>query len=183
VHGEESGEVGGLEGRRAGSGPAGVVHRHTGTLMSTGGPFWLLPVVFFLLPVLTIAKQGLDPKLTGLYAILCGLGVASLAWVAWARSQVVELHEGHLVHRRWGSSRVVPYNQVVRAFSELKSASRSQHASLVPRQGMTLWPTPRTLHVELASGDELTLVEMSEHALLERRLNDRAGGSISQKAS
>jgi hypothetical protein len=161
----------------------GVVHRHTGTLMSTGGPFWVLPVVFFSLPLLTLAKRGFDPKLTGLYAILCGLGAASLLWVSWARSQVVELHESHLVHRRWGSSRVVPYSQVVRVYSELKSASRSQHASLVPHQGMTLWPTPRTMHVELVSGGELQLVEMSEHALLERRLDERAGGAMRQKAS
>jgi hypothetical protein len=161
----------------------GIVHRHTGTMMSTGGPFWVLPAVFFSLPLLTIVNQGLNPKLTGFYAILCGLGAVSLAWVSWARSQVVELHDSHLVHRRWGSCRVVPYNQVVRAYSELKSASRSQHASLVPRQGMTLWPTPRTMHVELASGEELELVEMSDHTLLERRLEDRAGGARNRKAS
>ena len=99
------------------------------------------------------------------------------------RSRQERWHESHLVHRRWGSSRVVPYSQVVRVYSELKSASRSQHASLVPRQGMTLWPTPRTMHVELASGEELELLEMSEHALLERRLEERAGGFMRQKAS
>ena len=144
--------------------------------MSTGGPFWLLPLVFLSLPMLTVAKEGLNPKLLGLYSILGGLGVLSLVWVLAARFQTIELYEDHFVHRKWGFRRIVSYADVARAYSELKSASRSYHASMVPRQGMTLWPTPRTMHVELASGDEVELVEMSDHPLLERRLNDFAQG-------
>lgn len=173
-----------IEGRdRPGAGAAAApLHRHGGTLMSTGGPFWILPVVFFSLPILTLAKQGFDAGHLRLYSILGGLGLASLAWVVAAKVQAVELHEDHFVHRKWGFRRLVPYADVRRAYSELKTASRSQHASLVPRQGMTLWPTPRTMHVELASGGEVELVEMTEHALLERRLNDFAGSSAGQGA-
>lgn len=163
--------------------PARGVRRHPGTLMSTGGPFWILPLVFFSLPLLVVVRQGLQAKLINLHLILAALGLASLAWVLGARLQVVELHEGHWVHRKWGRARTFPYGDVVRAYSELKSASRSYHASLVPRQGMTLWPTPRTLHVELASGEELELVEMSDHALLDRRLNELAQGARAQRTS
>jgi hypothetical protein len=90
------------------------------------------------------------------------------------RSSKRSLYDDHFVHRKWGSQRIVRYADVTRVHSELKSASQSYHPSMVPRQGMTLWSTPRTMHVELASGDEVELIEMTNHPLLERRLNDFA---------
>jgi hypothetical protein len=54
---------------------------------------------------------------------------------------------------------------------------------MVPRQGMTPWSTPRTMHVQLASGGELELVEMSEHPLLERRLNEFRESFAGRRAS
>lgn len=151
--------------------------------MSTGGPFWILPLVFLALPLLTLAQHGSDLEPIELYLVLVGLGVVSLIWVLVAKLQVVELHDEHFVHRKWWTSRIVPYDMVLRAYSELKSASRSYPASLVPRQGIAPWSTPRTLHVELASGEELELIEMSEHALLEQRLNQRARGATLQHVS
>jgi hypothetical protein len=143
-------------------------------MMSTGGPFWVLPLVFFSLPILSLAQGGFNAGLFELYSILAGIGLLSSAWVIGAKVQSVELYEDHFLHRKWGLRRRVRYADVTRAYSELKSASQSYHASMVPRQGMTLWTTPRTMHVELASGGEVELIEMTEHALLERRLNDFA---------
>lgn len=168
--------------RGRGSATPVPLHRHTGTLMSTGGPFWVLPLIFLSLPVLSWVNEGFDPKQMLLYAILAGLGLLSLTWVLAAKLQAVELYDGHFVHRKWGLQRAVPYAEVRRAYSELKSASQSHGASMLPRQGMTLWTTPRTLHVELASGGEVELVEMTEHGLLERRLNELAGGAASPGA-
>lgn len=168
--------------RGRGSAAPAPLHRHTGTLMSTGGPYWVLPIIFLPLPVLSWLNEGFDPKQVLLYSIIAGFGLLSLAWVLAAKLQAVELYEGHLVHRKWGMQRAVPYAEVQRAYSELRSASQSYDASF-PRQGMTLWTTPRTMHVELASGGEVELVEMTEHELLERRLNELAGGAAGQGAS
>jgi hypothetical protein len=175
MHTSNSGEAGGRD-RLGATGSISTVpiHRHTGTMMSTGGPFWIVPLVFLSLPILSLAKEGFHAGLLVLYSILAGLGFLSLAWVMVAKFQAVELYDDHFVHRKWGSQRIVPYADVTRVHSELKSASRSYHPSMVPRQGMTLWSTPRTMHVELASGDEVELIEMTNHLLLERRLNDFA---------
>jgi hypothetical protein len=162
---------------------AGPLHRHTGTMASTGGPFWVLPLIFLSLPILSLAQAGFNAGPLGLYAILAGIGLLSLAWVAAAKLQAVELYADHFVHRKWGLRRRVQYADVTRAYSELKSASQSYHSSMVPRQGMTLWSTPRTMHVELASGGEVELVEMTEHPLLERRLNDFAESFAGRRSS
>jgi hypothetical protein len=184
VHTRDKGHLGGRRAPRATSSiSTAPLHRHTGTMMSTGGPYWALPLVFLSLPLLSLAKYGFTAGLFGLYSILAGLGFASLIWVAAAKLQAVELYDDHFVHRKWGLRRRVPYAEVKRAYSELKSASRSYHSSLVPRQGMTLWSTPRTMHVELASGGEVELVEMTEHLLLERRLNDCAESFAGRRAS
>jgi hypothetical protein len=177
-------ELEGRDGLRAGGSVSAVpIHRHTGTMMSAGGPFWILPLVFLSLPTLSLAKEGFDVKLAPLYSILGGLGLVSLAWVMAARFQAVEFYDDHFVHRKCGFQRIVRYADLTRAYSELKSASQSYHASIVPRQGATLWPTPRTMHVVLASGAEVELVEMTDHSLLERRLNDFAESFSGQVAS
>jgi hypothetical protein len=144
-----------------GAGVTRLLYRHTGT-WRTGGVFWVLPILCWGLAATGLGEQWPEGDVAKLSAGLLLAGLVCLACLLASADQALELYEDVLVRRKWGRARRVSYRDVAAVFlGFLDDGTRK----------IWLWPTPRTLTVRLTSGEEIEMVEMTEHVALAARLD------------
>jgi hypothetical protein len=135
-------------------GPA--LTRHRGTLLA-GGVMWLAPLVFLPAAVLSLGRAEL-----AFVGVMAGLGLLTAAPLVAAWRQTVELFPRHLVWTKWGRARAIAYSNI----RDIRSGMRAQ-AAQGARAGLI---EQRFLDLHLRDGEKITLIEMSRHDDLSRRL-------------
>jgi hypothetical protein len=147
------------------SGLGRLLSWHEGT-WKTGAVLWLFPPAFSL-PLFAILSSEHDQSAEG--KIIC----ASIAAIGWlfvpfllaGLKQELRVHERGFVHRKWGKERQVRQEDMAESYG---------HFVLEDCYRNSLGGRLRTLKVQLASGEELEIQEMTDHAELTHRINELA---------